>query len=92
MAKKAVKSTAKKVIWEFPLKSGNFKLFAIAIGVIILGYLLMATGVTEEPAVVDGKWNNFWAVRVAPMVLVIGYFVLIPFALLKQFGAKKTED
>ncbi|MBE2188680.1 MAG: DUF3098 domain-containing protein [Desulfobulbaceae bacterium] len=92
MAKKVIKTTAKKVIWEFPLKAGNFKLFAIAIGVIVLGYLLMATGITEDPATIDGKWNNVWAVRVAPMLLVIGYFVLIPFALLKQFGNKQTEN
>jgi hypothetical protein len=52
----------------------------------------MATGITEDPATIDGKWNNPWAVRVAPMLLVIGYFVLIPFALLKQFGNKQTEN
>ena len=51
----------------------------------------MATGVTEEPALPDGKWNNPFAVVVAPLLLVIGYCVIIPLGLIKFFSKKKNS-
>ena len=86
----ASKSKTPKVKWEFPLEKKNYMVLAIGIGVIILGYLLMATGITEQPAVTDGKWNNVLAIHVAPIVLVIGYLIIIPYGLIKLF--KKNED
>ena len=74
-----------KVEWKFPLNKQNFLWIAIALGVILLGYALMATGISEEPAAINGKWNNPMAVVVAPVLLIIGYCVLIPYALLKRF-------
>jgi hypothetical protein len=57
-----------------------------------LGYALMATGMTEEAAIVEGTWNITLAISVAPMLLVIGYCVIIPFAILKYFKKEeKTE-
>ncbi len=82
----------KSMKWEFPLKKNNMYVLAIGLGIIILGYLLMASGITEEPAVPDGKWNNFFAVVVAPILLVFGYLVVIPYGLLKIFSSKKTEN
>ena len=52
----------------------------------------MATGISDQPALADGKWNNPLAVSVAPVLLVIGYCVIIPYALLKFFGKKKEID
>jgi hypothetical protein len=51
----------------------------------------MMTGVTDQPAVLDGKWNNPLAVTVAPIVLVIGYCVIIPFGILKKFKDKEAN-
>jgi hypothetical protein len=82
----------KRAEWSFPLEKGNFLYLAIALGVIILGYILMATGITEEPAVPNGKWNNPMAVTIAPILLVIGYCVLIPYALLKLFKPKSEDN
>lgn len=92
--RKQVSSTAKKKVihWRFPLERENFIWFAIGLGVVALGYLLMMTGITEEPAVPDGKWNNFFAVEVAPIILFIGYCVIIPYSLLKKFQKKTTND
>lgn len=73
------------VEWKFPLNKKNFLWIGIALGVILLGYGLMATGISEEPATIQGKWNNPMAVVVAPLLLVIGYCGLIPYALLKRF-------
>jgi len=84
------KNASSGVVWNFPLEKTDLKWLIIGIGVVALGFLLMATGMTEEAAVENGKWNNFIAVNVAPIVLLIGYCVIIPMALFKFFSKKKT--
>ena len=91
-SKRATVVATKKTKWNFPLAKKNMIYTLIGVGVILLGYALMATGMTEEAAIVDGTWNNPWAISVAPMLLVIGYCVIIPFAILKFFKKEeKTE-
>lgn len=80
-----------KVSWKFPLSRKNFIYAAIGLGVIILGYALMATGITDDPATVEGTWNNPLAVSVAPLLLVIGYCVLIPLSIIKFFKKEETN-
>ena len=46
-------------------------LFGIGILVIILGYIIMATG----------DVNSFQSVKLAPVLLVIGYLVIIPLSI-----------
>lgn len=88
-----VKSRRKKtaVEWNFPLNRNNLMIGIVGIAVILIGFLLMATGITEEPAVPDGKWNNPMAVVVAPILLFIGYCVIIPYAIFKYFKKPATE-
>lgn len=74
--------------WNFPIEKKNWVWFGIGIGVIILGYILLTTGITEGPSLPQGKWNNPFVIYVAPVLLVIGYCVLIPFAILKTFKEK----
>jgi len=50
----------------------NYQLFAIGLFVIILGYIVMATGETE----------SLQSVKIAPLILIIGYCVLIPASIL----------
>jgi hypothetical protein len=78
--------------WEFPLDKQNLIWLGIGVAVILIGYLFMSTGITEEAAVVDGKWNNFMAVTLAPIILVIGYCGVIPFAILKDFSKNKKIE
>lgn len=91
MAKRQLNVTKKKntVKWEFPLDKNNLMIVGIGLVVILIGYMLMATGISEEPAIADGKWNNPLAVTVAPILLLIGYTVIIPFGIIKKF--KKPE-
>lgn len=79
-------------LFKFPLTKGNYIILGIGLLVIVIGYLLLMTGITEEPAVVDGKWNNVFAVVIAPIVLVIGYCVLIPLAIMKVFKKEKGNE
>jgi len=92
MAKRELKVTKKRdsVKWEFPLGKQNLIIIGIGLIVILIGYALMATGITEEAAVADGKWNNALAVVVAPFLLVIGYCVIIPFGIIKTFTNKEA--
>ena len=89
--KKNVK-TNKSVKWNFPYNKTDLTWLLIGIGVVALGYLLMATGITEEPALPEGTWNNHLAVDVAPVVLFIGYLVIIPLALFKFFSRIKKKE
>ncbi|MEJ5245719.1 MAG: DUF3098 domain-containing protein [Bacteroidota bacterium] len=82
---------SKAVKWEFPLEKKDLIVISVGIAIVLLGYLLMATGITEEPAIPDGKWNNPLATVVAPFLLVIGYCVVIPLGLIKFFSKKKNS-
>jgi hypothetical protein len=62
------------------LETVNYWLFALGIGVIIIGYIALA----QPPA------DSFMSLTVAPILLVIGYCVIIPAAILYQ--KKKTID
>jgi hypothetical protein len=52
--------------------------------VIVIGYLLMATGITSDPQKYLETWANSMAIVVAPTLLVIAYCVLIPLAIMKR--------
>ena len=56
--------------WSFGKK--NYQLFGIGLFVIIFGYIIMATGETE----------SIQSVKIAPLILILGYCVLIPAAIL----------
>lgn len=75
--------------WRIPLDRTNYMLLGLGIAVIIVGYLLMSTGIPDDPVNNDGIWNNPMAVTIAPIVLVIGYCVIIPFAI---FYRRKGDD
>ncbi len=90
MSKKKAVSTSRKqqrsagVQWNFPLTKSNFLYFGAALGVIIIGYLLMATGITSDPQKHLETWANSMAIVVAPTLLVIAYCVMIPLAIMKR--------
>ncbi len=62
-----------------PFTSFNYQVFAAGILVIILGYFALA----QPPA------NSFMSLTLAPILLVLGYCVIIPVAILYQ--KKKAE-
>ena len=50
----------------------NYQIFGIGLLTIILGYFVMATGETE----------SIQSVKIAPLILIVGYCVLMPAAIL----------
>jgi hypothetical protein len=85
-------TTKPNATWNFPLSKMNMIYLLGGLGVIIVGYLLMATGISSDPATVDGKWNNPMAVVVAPFLLVIGYCAVIPYGIMKMFKSNKNNN
>ena len=56
----------------------NYQIFIIGLFVIILGYIIMATGETK----------SVQSVKVAPLILILGYCVFIPAAILVKLKNK----
>ena len=75
--------TRNRVAWNHPWTKRQFMMIGAGLGVIIAGFLLLATGI-------DSSWDNPLAVSVAPVVLVVGYCVVIPIAIM--LGGKKSES
>ncbi len=75
----AAKRKAKVEI--FPLSPTNYKILIAGIAVIVVGYILLGTG----------KWDGFLALTLAPIVLVIGYCVIIPLGIIYRKKEKTVE-
>ncbi len=88
--KRKVSSGARAL--DFPMTKKNLYILGIGIIVILFGFGLMATGITDEAAVPDGTWNNPFAVSIAPLVLLIGYCVIIPYGILKYYKDEGSGD
>ncbi|MBS1913458.1 MAG: DUF3098 domain-containing protein [Bacteroidetes bacterium] len=76
-----------KVHFEFPWTHKNVIGVVIGLAVIAIGYLLMGTAVSADVANNDGIWNRPEAVTYAPILLAIGYCVIIPYSIFKRFDS-----
>ena len=72
MIMKAKNKQSVKFLW--PYKRKNYLLFGVGVFVIIVGYLTMYLG----------EVDSFQSLVFSPMLLLIGYLVLIPYALFKK--------
>ena len=59
---------------KWPYKTKNYVLFGAGVFVIIVGYLTMYLG----------EVDSFQSLVLSPLLLLIGYLVLIPYALLHR--------
>jgi len=67
---KAKNKQSVKFLW--PYKRKNYLLFGVGVFVIIVGYLIMYLG----------EVNSFQSLVISPLLLLAGYTVIIPLALL----------
>ena len=67
---KAKNKQSVKFLW--PYKRKNYLLFGVGVFVIIVGYLIMYSG----------EVNSFQSLVTSPLLLLAGYIVIIPLALL----------
>jgi hypothetical protein len=68
---------------EFLFGKNNYAILLIGIGVIVLGFILMSGGGSEDPAVFSEDIFNFRRIRLAPTTVLIGFGITI-YAILKS--------
>jgi len=62
---------------EFLFESINYKILLIGIGVITLGFILMAGGGSDDPNIFNEEIFNFRRIRLAPTTVLIGFGITI---------------
>ncbi|MBN2892830.1 MAG: DUF3098 domain-containing protein [Bacteroidales bacterium] len=67
----------------FPLGKQNFVLLAIGFGIIVLGFILMSGGGSDDPSQFSEKIFSFQRIILAP-ILVVGGFVFEIYAIMKK--------
>jgi membrane-bound ClpP family serine protease len=86
MAKKKVeKDTA-----DFPLQKENYILLIIGFAIIILGFILMMGGKSDDPNVFNEEIFNFRRITLAPIIVLFG-FVFEIWAIMKKPREEKAE-
>ncbi len=78
MVKKATKDTA-----GFALGKENYKLMAIGFAIIVVGFILMAGGGSDDPNVFNPDIFSFRRITLAPIILLFGFAFEI-FAIMKK--------
>ena len=68
---------------KMALKEWNYKVIAAGVAVVVLGFLLMSGGGSEDPNVFDESIYNFRRITLAPIVVLIGY-VAIGYGVMKR--------
>ena len=64
----------RSINFKWPYKTKNYVLFGAGVFVIIVGYLTMYLG----------EVDSFKSLVLSPLLLLIGYLVLIPYALFSK--------
>ena len=77
MAKKEIKETG------FALGKENYKLMAIGFAVIVVGFILLSGGGSDDPNVFSDDIFSFRRLTIAPIVLLAGFIFEI-YAIMKK--------
>jgi len=67
---------------KLPFTRKNYQIFGIGIITIIIGYIFLSIG----------PWDSFFSLTLAPIILIIGYLVLIPWAILHREKETKQPE
>ena len=68
---------------EFLFDTNRYKLLIISILVIGIGFLLMSGGGSDNPEVFNDEIYNFRRIRLAPLIVILGFTICI-FTILKK--------
>ena len=79
--KKNVKQSSANI--EFAIGKENFKYIAIGVSILVIGFLLMAGGKSDDPNVFNPAIFSFRRITLAPIV-VVGGFGFIIWAIMKK--------
>lgn len=79
---------------EFLFGKENYKILIAGIATIILGYILLSGGGSDDPNIFTREIFSFRRITLAPIVCLIG-FGIVMYAIMKSHAIKKitpTED
>lgn len=77
MVKNNLKNTTSGKKIDFPIPVSSYKMILIGFGIIILGFILMMGGGSDNPAEFNYDIFSFRRITLAPIVVLIGFgFVL----------------
>ena len=79
---KANKSRLEQIFGNWEYRRTNYYIFIAAVADLVLAYFIMAAGAT----------TSFQSVTLAPIMLVIGYLVLVPLAIVYRPGMFSRGD
>ncbi len=74
--------------FQFALAKENYILLAIGFGIIILGFILMIGGRSNDPAVFNEDIFSFRRITLAPIVVLFGFMFEI-YAIMKKPKSEK---
>ena len=76
MSKQASKRPESTSEETFAISKGNYKFMLIGIGVVILGFILMIGGGSEDPGVFNEEIFSWRRITLAPIISLIGYGII----------------
>lgn len=86
MAKKKIEQESS----DFPLTRENYKLLIIGFAIIMLGFILMMGGKSDDPNVFNEEIFNFRRITLAPIIVLFGFGFEI-WAIMKKPKEEKSE-
>ena len=82
---------------HFLFEKVNYKILLIGLAVIALGFILMSGGGSDDPKVFNPEIFNFRRIRLAPMVVLIGFGITVysiiknPAGVVNEVAVKDTD-
>lgn len=76
--------------FDFPFAKENYRLLIIGVIIIVIGFILMIGGGSDDPDVFNPAIFSFRRITLAPIVAMFG-FVFIIYAIMKQPKEEKEE-
>ena len=68
---------SKKNNKEFIFKKSNYRIMIIGIAFIVIGFVLMAGGGSDDPNKFSNEIYNFRRIRLAPTLVLIGFGIQV---------------
>ena len=75
---------SKKNNKEFIFKKSNYRIMIIGIAFIVIGFVLMAGGGSDDPNIFSNEIYNFRRIRLAPTLVLIGFGIQVYAILYKK--------
>ncbi|MFI3319397.1 MAG: DUF3098 domain-containing protein [Rikenellaceae bacterium] len=68
---------------DLPLATANYKILLLGFALIVLGFVLMTGGASDDPNVFSYEIFSWRRITLAPIVVVVGFIVEI-YAIMKR--------